>query len=147
MFSLLFVCLFVCFVFLSVNNFAQKLLNGFAWNFRGRLAMGSKQTIKFGRRSGSRIPIRIATLVRRALAEVRLSSASSLLWNHDVVYTTFIKSIVVLRWCKRVIILCGVRWDVTSERSTAVLQHQQLREFSHVAAADSQQDVIIVAAR
>ena len=34
--SSLFVCLFVC---LSVSNFAQKLPNGFAWNFDGRLAM------------------------------------------------------------------------------------------------------------
>jgi len=31
------VCLSVC---LSVSNFAQKLPNGFAWNFQGRLAMG-----------------------------------------------------------------------------------------------------------
>jgi len=31
------VCLSVC---LSVSNFEQKLLNGFAWNFQGRLAMG-----------------------------------------------------------------------------------------------------------
>ena len=29
------VCLYVC---LSVSNFAQKRLNGFTWNFRGRLA-------------------------------------------------------------------------------------------------------------
>ena len=33
----LFVCLSVC---LSVSNFAQKLPNGFAWNFQERLAMG-----------------------------------------------------------------------------------------------------------
>jgi len=33
----LFVCLFVC---LFVNDFAQKRLNGFAWNFQGRLATG-----------------------------------------------------------------------------------------------------------
>jgi len=34
-------CLFVCLlVRLSVSNFAQKLPNGFAWNFQGRLAMG-----------------------------------------------------------------------------------------------------------
>jgi len=33
MFSSLFVCL-------SVGNFAQKLPNGFVWNFQGRLAMG-----------------------------------------------------------------------------------------------------------
>ena len=31
------VCLCVC---LSVSNFVQKLLSGFAWNFQGRLAMG-----------------------------------------------------------------------------------------------------------
>jgi len=31
------VCLSVC---LSVSNFAQKLPNGFAWNFQGRLVMG-----------------------------------------------------------------------------------------------------------
>jgi len=31
------VCLFVC---LFVSNFAQKLPNGFTWNFQGRLAMG-----------------------------------------------------------------------------------------------------------
>jgi len=31
------VCLSVC---LSVSNFSQKLLNGFAWNFQGRSAMG-----------------------------------------------------------------------------------------------------------
>jgi len=31
------VCLSVC---LSVSNFAQKLLHGFAWNFQGRLATG-----------------------------------------------------------------------------------------------------------
>jgi len=37
MFSSLFVCLSVC---LSVSNFVQKLPNGFAWNFKGRLAMG-----------------------------------------------------------------------------------------------------------
>jgi len=35
MFSSLFVCLSVC---LFVSNFAQKLPNGFAWNFQGRLA-------------------------------------------------------------------------------------------------------------
>ena len=33
------VCLSVC---LSVSNFAQKLLNGFAWNFKGRLTMGQR---------------------------------------------------------------------------------------------------------
>jgi len=65
----------------TVSNFAQKLPNGFAWNFQGRLAMGqpiNRQLlmIKFWWRIGSRIPIRIwiripiATLVRRALAEV-----------------------------------------------------------------------------
>jgi len=34
--SSLFVCLSVC---LSVINFAQKLPNGFAWNFQGMLAI------------------------------------------------------------------------------------------------------------
>jgi len=37
------VCLSVC---LIVSNFAQKLPNGFAWNFQGRLAMG--QRLNFG---------------------------------------------------------------------------------------------------
>jgi len=56
---------------LSVSNFAQKLLNGFAWNFGRRLAM-DQWTIKLWWRSGPRIWIRmlIATLGRRALAEV-----------------------------------------------------------------------------
>jgi len=44
------VCLFVCLSdCLSVSNFAQKLPNGFAWNFQGRSAMGhwvSEQMIK-----------------------------------------------------------------------------------------------------
>jgi len=39
----LFVCLSVC---LPVSNFAQnKLLNGFAWNFQGRLEMGQWTTL------------------------------------------------------------------------------------------------------
>jgi len=61
-------CLLVC---LSVSNFAQTLLNEFAQNFKGRLAMG-QGVFKLWWRFGSRIRIRIriATLVRRALAEV-----------------------------------------------------------------------------
>ena len=61
-------------VCLSVINFAQKLRNGFARNFQGRLAMG-QWTIKFWWRFGSwirirtRIQVRVATLVRRALVE------------------------------------------------------------------------------
>jgi len=51
MFLSLFVCLSVC---LSVSNFAQKLSNGFAWNFQGRLAMGAnEQLLRFWWRSGS----------------------------------------------------------------------------------------------
>ena len=62
-------CLFVC---LPVSSFAQKLPNGFAWNFQGRLAIGQRTNPKFWWRSGwrIRIRIRIATLVRRALAEI-----------------------------------------------------------------------------
>ena len=56
-------CLFVC---LSVSNFAQKLLNGLAWNFQGNWQWAIEQMIKFWWRSGlrSRIRIQIATLVR-----------------------------------------------------------------------------------
>jgi len=44
------VCLFVC---LFVNNFAQKLLNGFAWNFQGRLAVGPvNKWLNFGGHPG-----------------------------------------------------------------------------------------------
>ena len=39
-------CLSVC---LSVSNFAQKLQNGFAWKFQGRLAVGSmNKWLNFG---------------------------------------------------------------------------------------------------
>ena len=46
------VYLFVCCLF--VSNFAQKLPNGFAWNFQGRLEWTNEQMIKFWWRSGSR---------------------------------------------------------------------------------------------
>jgi len=59
------VCLSVC---LFVSNFAQKLRNGFAWNFQWRLERASEQMIKFWWRSGS--GINIMTLLRRALVEV-----------------------------------------------------------------------------
>jgi len=66
-----FVCMSVC---LSLSNFAQKLPNGFAWNFQGRLAMANEQMVKIWWQSGlrirTRIRIRIATLVRRALGEM-----------------------------------------------------------------------------
>jgi len=55
-------------VCLSVSNFAQKLVNGFAWNFQLRLALGQWKMIKFWWQSGWRI--RFATLVRHTLAEV-----------------------------------------------------------------------------
>jgi len=53
-------------VCLSVSNFVQRLLNGFAWDFQGRLV--NEQMIKFWLRSVSRF--RSATLVSRALTEV-----------------------------------------------------------------------------
>jgi len=40
MFSLLFVCLSVCLSCLFFSNFAQKLPNGFAWNFHWSSTMG-----------------------------------------------------------------------------------------------------------
>jgi len=43
------VCLSVC---LSLSNFAQKLPNGFAWNFQGRFQWAIEQTVKFWRRFG-----------------------------------------------------------------------------------------------
>jgi len=64
------VCLSVC---LSVSSFAQKLLNGFAWNLQGRLATDQWTNIKFWWRSPTDSPgggTDIATLVRCALAEV-----------------------------------------------------------------------------
>ena len=52
----LFVSLSVC---LCVSNFAQKLVNGFAWNFQGKLAIGQwRDDYIF-------VAIQIATLVRR----------------------------------------------------------------------------------
>ena len=64
-------CLSVC---LSVSNFAQNVPNGFTRNFQGRKVGNgsalSEQMIKLWWRSGSQIRIRIATLVRPALAEV-----------------------------------------------------------------------------
>jgi len=74
-------------VCLSVSNFAKKLLNGFTWNFQRRLA-SSEQTIKFWWRSGIQIQIRIATLVRCALAEV--CTVPVLLVVHLSVSLTFI---------------------------------------------------------
>jgi len=72
MFSSLFVCLSVC---LFVSNFAQKLPNGFAWNFQRKLAVGHwKKMVKFWWRYGWEIRIRIriciATPIKRASAEV-----------------------------------------------------------------------------
>ena len=66
-------CLSVC---LSVSKFAQKLPNGFAWNFRKGWQWANEQIIKFWWWSGSRIQVQIcirisiATLVRCALVEV-----------------------------------------------------------------------------
>ena len=61
-------------VWLSVSNCGQKLLNGFAWYFQGRLAMGqwTNNYILVAIRITDllQIGIHIATLVRRALAEV-----------------------------------------------------------------------------
>ena len=46
------------------------------------------------------------------------------------------------------VVLCDVRKDLMSERSTAVFQRQQIEDFSQVSALDdAQQDLIIVAAR
>jgi len=61
------VCLSVC---LSVSNFVQRLLNGFAWNFQRRLAMGQMVKFCWWSRLWMWIWIRIATLVRHALVEV-----------------------------------------------------------------------------
>ena len=70
-------CLSVC---LSASNIAQKLLNEMHETFRKGWQWANEQTIKFWWRSDSRswirtripirIRIRIATLVRRALADV-----------------------------------------------------------------------------
>jgi len=48
--------LFVC---LSVSNFAQKLLNVFAWNFQGGWQWADEQMIRFWWWSWSRIRTRI----------------------------------------------------------------------------------------
>ena len=52
MFSSLFVCLSVC-LFVCLLATAQKLPNGFAWNFQWRLSMGQWTMVKFWWRSGS----------------------------------------------------------------------------------------------
>jgi len=61
-------------VCLFVSNFAQKLPNGFPWNFQEDWQWANEQMIKYWWQSGSGIRIRtricIVTLVRRALAEV-----------------------------------------------------------------------------
>jgi len=68
------VCLSVC---VYVSNFAQKLPNGFAWNFREGWQWASEQMIKMlvmvWSRICIRIQIQIATLVRRPWQRYALS--------------------------------------------------------------------------
>ena len=67
MISSLFVCLFVCVFIASLRQNFRTDLHGI---FREGWQWANEQKIKFWWLSGSRIRIRIATLVRRALAEV-----------------------------------------------------------------------------
>jgi len=93
MISSLFVCLFVCLFIASLRQNFRTDLHGI---FREGWQWANEQKIKFWWLSGSRIRIRIATLVRRALAEVgtvpvllvvtHFTLLDSLLLLHCVVY-------------------------------------------------------------
>jgi len=82
----------LCYVYLHLPRricnhgylFVQKLLNGFAWNFREHWQWTIEQMIKFWWRSGSQTRIRIATLVRRALAKVCTVRVLLVLTSHTM---------------------------------------------------------------